>query len=73
MKRKILKNRGMCLKCGQTVESVNVHDFAECRCGAIAVDGGHEYLRRLGEGKDFREMSVIQFDDGKVKDYSETA
>jgi hypothetical protein len=34
-----------CLECDQIVESKHRHDFKECKCGNVFVDGGHEYLR----------------------------
>lgn len=42
-------NRAMCLKCGDIVESKDGHEFVRCKCGAMAVDGGKEYKRRLGD------------------------
>lgn len=44
-------------KCGVIIESTNVHDFKWCSCGRIAVDGGHEYLRRVGNKEDYEELS----------------
>ncbi len=44
--RKIIKNAIRCKHCGDTIESVNVHDYVTCSCGACSVDGGHVYLRR---------------------------
>lgn len=49
-------NRAMCKKCGDAVESVNRHHFSRCACGAIAVDGGYDYFKRVGEMKDIEEM-----------------
>ena len=46
MQTKIIKNAIRCKKCGDIIESVHVHDFKTCSCGAVSVDGGHEYLRR---------------------------
>lgn len=40
------RNRAKCLKCGDVIESKHVHDFVSCKCGAISVDGGREYLKR---------------------------
>lgn len=57
---KILLNGGMCLKCGETVYSRNRHDFKYCKCQAIAVDGGHDYLRRLGGPEVFQEASAYE-------------
>jgi len=42
-------NKAQCKKCGDIIESRHVHDFKWCKCGAIAVDGGNEYIRRVGE------------------------
>lgn len=57
-KRKIItKNCIKCKKCGDIIESRNVHDFKTCRCGACSVDGGHEYLRRLGNPDDWEDIS----------------
>ena len=51
----IKSNKIRCNECGQEVESTHVHDFVGCDCyiesgGAegCAVDGGHDYLRRVG-------------------------
>jgi hypothetical protein len=36
-----------CPVCRDVVVSRWQHDFHECGCGAIAIDGGQEYLRLL--------------------------
>ena len=46
MKKKLIRNRIKCLKCGDIIESKSVHDWVQCSCGACFVDGGHDYLRR---------------------------
>jgi hypothetical protein len=56
---KILFNRARCRKCGSFLESKSVHDLHRCACGAVAIDGGLEYLRRLGEPEDIEELSEI--------------
>ena len=50
--RKIIKNAIKCKLCGEVIESKHVHDFVQCKCGACAVDGGHDYLRRCFRDKD---------------------
>lgn len=55
--KKIIHNRIKCLKCGDVIESNSVHDFKFCSCQACAVDGGHDYLRRLGHVEDWEDMS----------------
>lgn len=42
----ILCNSARCLKCGDEIESKHRHDWVSCKCGAIFVDGGKDYLRR---------------------------
>lgn len=54
---RIRTNKIKCRKCGDIIESINVHDFKLCSCGAVAVDGGCEYLRRIGNKEDFEELS----------------
>jgi hypothetical protein len=61
MERKIIKtNKIKCRKCGDIIESTSVHDFKFCSCGACAVDGGKEYLRRVGEREDWEELSEFE-------------
>lgn len=58
----IIHNRIKCLKCGDVIESDTVHDYKECSCGACAVDGGHEYLRRGGNREDWEDLSEVEQD-----------
>ena len=44
--RKIIKNAIQCKLCGEIIESTDRHQYVTCKCGACAVDGGHDYLRR---------------------------
>lgn len=53
----ILRNRAKCLLCGDVLESTDVHDLQICSCGALAVDGGLEYIRRVGESENYEELS----------------
>lgn len=57
--RKIIKNAIKCKKCGDVIESTSVHDFKFCSCGSVAIDGGHDYLRRSFKNSqdDFEELS----------------
>ena len=52
-------NKIQCKFCGDIIESKNVHDFKYCKCGKVAVDGGHEYLRRCfpETGDEYIELS----------------
>jgi hypothetical protein len=57
---KIKVNRIKSNRCGDVIESTSVHDFKFCKCGAAAVDGGHEYLKRCGRREDWEELSEIE-------------
>lgn len=54
----IYRNMVRCKKCGDIIESKTVHDFKSCSCGAVAVDGGKQYLRRCGNKEDYEELSL---------------
>ncbi len=53
----IIENKIMCLRCNTIVESKTVHDFKWCKCGKVAVDGGKDYLKRMGDPKNIKELS----------------
>ena len=59
-KFRITRNIIKCKKCGDMIESFYVHDFKFCKCGAVAVDGGQDYLKRSGNREDWEELSEIQ-------------
>ena len=58
--RKIIRNAIRCNNCGEIIESKHRHDYIQCKCGACAVDGGHDYLRRTGNREDYEELSVTE-------------
>ncbi len=56
--RRILHNRARCKKCADVVESKHRWDYVTCKCGAIAVDGGRNYLKRAAANlADIEELS----------------
>ena len=60
---KILKNMIKCKHCGEIIESRRTHEYKECKCGAVAVDGGLSYLRRAfktSPEEDYEELSVCE-------------
>ena len=58
---KIISNKIQCNHCKQIIESKHTHDFVQCQCGKVAVDGGLDYQKRCFEREgDYTEMS----DDG---------
>ena len=59
--RKIVKNAIQCKLYGEVIESTDRHNYVECKCGACAVDGGHDYLRRSFKEKDcYIDLSVTE-------------
>lgn len=59
MAMRIKVNKIRCNKCGEIIESKSVHDFKFCKCGAVAVDGGKDYLRRCGNREDWEGLSEV--------------
>jgi hypothetical protein len=55
--KRIIKNKVQCAKCLDIVESIHTHDFKSCKCGRVSIDGGHEYLRRVGDMDHFIDLS----------------
>jgi len=61
--QKIISNKARCRLCGDIIESKHRHDWKSCSCGAIFVDGGHEYLRRGAKNfEDLEELSEYEDD-----------
>lgn len=58
-KRVITRNAIRCKKCGKICESTSVHEFVKCDCAEnwVAADGGHEYLRRVGDPNNWEDLS----------------
>jgi len=45
-------NGAVCKSCGDFIRSKNRHDYKQCSCGKVIVDGGSWYCKRGGEEKD---------------------
>ncbi len=54
---KITHNSIKCLNCEDVIKSTYRHDFKFCKCGSVAVDGGLDYLKRVGHSHDYQELS----------------
>ena len=62
IEKKIIHNIIKCNHCGDIIESNYRHDFKQCSCQRVAVDGGHDYLRRcFKEPNDYTDMSVVEY------------
>ena len=53
----IKTNAIQCNHCKDVIISRHCHDFVACSCGKVAVDGGLDYLRRVGNHGDWIELS----------------
>ena len=59
----LIKNAIQCKHCGAIIESTYRHDFVTHHCDGIeegygiAVDGGLDYRRRVGDRNDWMEAS----------------
>lgn len=53
----IVRNAARCLKCNEEIESKHVHDFKSCSCGCISVDGGRDYVKRVGNPADMIDLT----------------
>jgi hypothetical protein len=58
----IYSNAARCLKCGDVIRSRNRHDYVQCSCKALAVDGGSCYARRIGNPEDYEDLTEM-YDD----------
>lgn len=69
--KKILINKAKCKVCGDVIVSKHRHDFVQCNCGEISVDGGQEYLRRGARNvENFIELSEFEeFDSDLNKEW----
>lgn len=59
-KGEIISNKIKCKKCGDIIESKSTNDYKKCSCGTVAVDGGKDYLKRIGNEEDYEDISEIK-------------
>lgn len=52
-----------CRKCGDIIASKYRHDFVWCKCHSVAIDGGTDYIRIIGNREDFELINNIQQND----------
>lgn len=57
MTLRIVQNEIQCRLCNSIIYSAHRHDYRSCRCGAVAVDGGMDYLRRVGDPENIIERA----------------
>ena len=59
-KKEIISNKIKCKKSGDIIESKSTNDYKRCSCGTVAVDGGKDYLKRIGTEEQYEELSIIK-------------
>ena len=59
-KEEIINNKIKCKKSGDIIESKSTNDYKRCSCGAVAVDGGKDYLKRMGNEENYEELSELK-------------
>ena len=59
-KEEIISNKIKCKKCGDIIESKSTNDYKKCSCGAVAVDGGIDYLKRMSNEENYEELSELK-------------
>lgn len=42
-----------CKLCGDILNTNTNHEMRSCTCGALSVDGGHDYVRVIGNEEEF--------------------
>jgi len=59
----IIYNRIQCNKCKDIITSLHRYDFIWCKCRSVAVDGGFDYIKRIGNLEDITDLSQFSIDD----------
>lgn len=60
----IIRNAAKCLRCGDEIESHSRHDWVQCSCGNIFVDGGLDYARRgVEDPSKYRDLTEWEYRD----------
>lgn len=49
-----------CKHCNDVIKSEHRHDLVTCSCGKVSVDGGNDYLRLIGDQKDYETVSSTE-------------
>jgi hypothetical protein len=58
-------NKAQCKLCEDVIESKYRHDFVQCKCGEISVDGGLSYAKRSASNLD----NIIELSEGSIEEY----
>lgn len=70
MDKYLVKNAIECTVCGDVIESRHRHDFVRCNCGKVAVDGGLDYIRYIGDPSNIIDRSEYSSKPPKKREVS---
>jgi hypothetical protein len=59
-----MRNRAKCKLCNEIIESFHQHDYIECKCKEISIDGGNHYLK--AGAKDWKNFIRIDDNDKEI-------
>lgn len=59
----IVSNQIECLLCGDKPFSMSRHHYSPCICGKVAVDGGQDYCKRIGDPSHYKELAIVMEED----------
>ena len=59
-KEEIISNKIKCKKCGDIIESKSTNDYKKCSWGVVTVDGGKDYLKRMGNEENYEELFELK-------------
>jgi len=60
-----------CNKCHDIIYSRAVHDFHYCSCETVAIDGGFDYTRVLGNQSDYTDIPILKIKATKKQLYND--
>lgn len=66
MKNKLKRNRIQCKHCKEIIESKTDHDFKLCKCGAVGIDEGLNYPKRIFSSNPQEEHYELQVPGSKL-------
>ena len=67
--QKIWINQARCLICFDVVQSLYLHDYKECKCGNLSVDGGNIYISRTFKKYMDKDLTIPSYTDCNVIEY----
>lgn len=64
---KITQQGVRCKKCGDEIYSNYRHDYMECKCGSVSIDGGLDYMKCSGNLEDIDQCERLAYIKRNIK------